>query len=869
MSSDKLRAAVRTSFARLSLLALALVACGGNSNEEPLTPHAVRHPKAKASAPAGPARLSSSPIARVPAGTFGPYLGMHAAGGLSVWASGEKSGRTWYAQPIGADGLAQGDTKRLGEAPNELGLVTIRPTRDRFAMLSTSKTSDGEVIRVSLLSHGGELSAGPVSVGRTTNSVLWIDVVPTARGLTVLWAASGAGRAEVWAAELGANAEPLGVPRLVARDAGAWQAVPFGKGLALAVTHIGKSNQHGPIELSLLTGSDPSPALTVNGVISADLDLDMAALGDRLLLAWSDHRGGENRVFSAVVDDKGKLVVPPAAATPPLGEQAVLRVVPPVEGGQHAYLAWESLDAQSTAYRMFQVAEIDRNGRTSGGRGSFEYWKMDGSMPEIVASARGAALLTLAPLCLRGAECSNASPTAPTYVELDSAFAVTSSEPLVTDNDSTSLAWNLTCPGPVCFALSAEGGVPSPVSLTRLERLESRYRAPAQRVELQAPPRVVADEALADTEPLAKIMLTETNAGTLLGWLTDFDPTTPWVRLTKPTADGRFEPLRARIDLQGFAPNEPFAALGPSENLSLRAHSLGSLALLGSPQQKDTLVAWAGLDGGQPQVFLTLVDKAGKKLTQRMLTHKLGDLSDVAVAPSGSDFLVAWVDERNKDPEVYATRVGRNLNRSAPEQRITQVTGSATDLSLVPTAGGALAIWADARESEDPGSADIYAAAVHGTDAARVGSEICLQKTRPHSSSPMAVPYGKGAFVAWLEAAADNEANAPASLSFVVLDDAAKPVGAVQSVSFGSSSPITLGLDCVNQLCHLVVSADAGSRGELFAVIVKDGKASAPVRIRSSNNAPSGVAPVVHGRDVFVSDLQQGRARLRRLQLEW
>ncbi len=132
----------------------------------------------------------------------------------------------------------------------------------------------------------------------------------------MLWAASGAGRAEIWSVELTLRAELLGPARLLARDVGAWQAVPFGKGIALAVTHVGKGNTHGPIELSLLNGADAPAPIVVNGQISADLDMDMASLGDRLVLAWSDHRGGENRVFSAAIDGSGKLVALPLPPPP-------------------------------------------------------------------------------------------------------------------------------------------------------------------------------------------------------------------------------------------------------------------------------------------------------------------------------------------------------------------------------------------------------------------------------------------------------------------------------------------------------------------------------------------------------------------------
>jgi hypothetical protein len=854
-------------------LSLSFASCAGNSGSEPVRPPTLRASKPAAVTPGEAPGLFGSTIARVPAGTFGPYLGMNARGGVSVWASTESGARSWFARALSARGEAVAEAIRLGEAPSELGLVTVRALHQGFALLSTHKVSDGEVVDLSLLSESGARIAGPTSIGRSAGSLLWVEAIPSAQGASVLWAASSAGRAEIWVAEVNTKGELTGSPRLLARDAGAWQAVAFGKGFALGVTHVGKaSGEHGPIEVTLV--SDPSAAatpITVNSEASADLDLDLAALGPELVLAWSDHRGGENRVFSCALDQNGKVVAPAEPATPPLGEQAILRVVPPAEGSTRGYLAWEALDSQTSTHRSFQVAEFQANGRASSPRGLFEYWKMDGSVPEIAATPRGVSVLTLAPVCRRGAECTSASPIAPEFLELDSSFMVQSTEPVWLEGGRApaSLAWNLTCPNEACFSLSAESGTQSAVSLTRLEHRSDIFRAPAERVELPPPPRIAADEALAETAQLSQIALAETSAGTLLGWITDFDPTTPWVRLKKATADGRFEPLRARLDLQAFAAAEPFAAVGNAENLSQRAHSLGGLALASSPHDSDALVAWAGLDNGQPQVFLTLVDALGKKRTQRMLTHKTGDLNDIATLEASPDYFVAWVDERSSDPEVYVTKVNHALNRIAPEQRITQAPGAATDLSLVQTPSGALLVWADARESETPGSADIYAAALRASDASRVAPEVCIQKTRAHSFAPAARAYGKSTLVAWLEAAAATGNDEPAHVSFAQLDEAGHVLGSVQNVALAAGAPLTLGLDCKDTTCHAVVSADDNGHNLLYALSFQDGKASSAVRIRAGTAAASSVAPVIHGREVYVADTQQGRAHVRRLLLDW
>ncbi|HEY4103390.1 MAG TPA: hypothetical protein VGM44_05845 [Polyangiaceae bacterium] len=855
---------------------LSLLGCAANHASEPVAPPHSAQPKPAPSVPAGTPRLNATSIAKVPAGTFGPYLGMSAHGGVAVWAAAESAARGWYTHAFTAAGASAGDAARIGDAPNELGLVSVRALREGFALLSTHRVSDGEVVEVTLLSDRGLKLAGPTDVGHAANGVLWVEAIPNSRGAAILWAASSGGHAELWTAEINAKAELAESARLLARDAGAWQAVAFGKGFALGVTHVGKaSGAHGPIDVSLVNEAGvASTPILVNAEASADLDLDLAAIGDNrdeLVLAWSDHRGSEGRVFSAALDQSGKIVSAAAPATPPLGEQAMLRIAAPASGSGRGYLAWEAVDAQTPVHRTFQVAEFRANGRVTSPRGLFEYWKMDGSTPEIAASPNGVAVLTLAPVCERSVECTKSGLVAPEFVEFDASLSPRATEPVwpLGETNPASLAWNLTCPSEVCFTLSAESGTESRVSLTRLEHRSDVYRAPAERVELPPPPRIVGDEALAETAPLAQIALTETNAGTLLGWITDFDPTTPWVKLKKPTADGRYEPLRARIDLQAFAGSEPFAALDASENLSLRAHSLGGIALSSSSHEKDALTAWAGLDNGQPQVFLTLVDKVGKKQAQRMLTHKNGELSDIALLQSGSDYFVAWVDERNSDPEVYATKVNHALNRIAPEERITQAPGAATDVSLVSTAGGPLAIWADARDTETPGAADIYAAALRSNDAARVAPEIPLQKTRPHSFSPSARAYGKNALVAWLEAAAESGEDQAAHVCFAVVDGTGHVVGAVQNVALPAGTPSTLGLDCSETTCHAVISADDGAHNSLYAVSFQNEKASNPVRIRSVPGAGSSVAPVLHGRELYVADAQQSGTRVRRLLLDW
>jgi len=146
---------------------------------------------------------------------------------------------------------------------------------------------------------------------------------------------------------------------------------------------------------------------------------------------------------------------------------------------------------------------------------------------------------------------------------------------------------------------------------------------------------------------------------------------------------------------------------------------------------------------------------------------------------------------------------------------------------------------------------------------------VCVEKTRAHSFAPIARAHGATTLVAWLEAAADSGAENPAHLSFAELDDTGHVLGSVHDVMLGSATPVTVGLDCAEKVCHALVSVDEAGHSALYAVSFADGQPSPAVRIRGTSGAPSSVAPIVHGKDAYVADVQQGRAHVRRLRIDW
>ncbi|HEY6078658.1 MAG TPA: hypothetical protein VIW29_07635, partial [Polyangiaceae bacterium] len=518
--------------------------------------------------------------------------------------------------------------------------------------------------------------------------------------------------------------------------------------------------------------------------------------------------------------------------------------------------------------RYFELSALDATGRAAGPHARLLYGRADGGAPEIVAHAGGVAALTLAPVCIGDAECKPSLPV-PTFVALDAALRVKASQPLVLQalgGRAADLGWGLTCGSAGCFALAAPSRSPAALFSVPLPSFAAHYRAAAEDASQPGKPRVVSSDVVARAEgSLAQLAVSDAGGRALVGYVTDFDPTTPWQKLTKPAEDGRFEPLRARVAVRPWG-GSAGAPLAEEQLVSLRAHSLAGLCLLAGPNgPKEQVALWAGLDRGEPQVFITLLGEGGKRLQQRMLTRKPGDVSDIAGMSIDGGYLAAWVDQRSGDAEVYAARLGRSLDKAGPEQRITSADGAAAELALTRIAGKPFAVWSDARNADEPGWADIYGAFVAAADGARVGSEHRLTSTRQHSFAPHVSELGGASLLAWLEE------GSPPSLRIAPLSETGEVGGSVQVIPLEMGAPRALGFECGAAACRVAVTVESEGAGELYGFEWKPG-AGVPTAKRLSglgSPAAAGVAPLVRGEVVYVADLRDGRGLVRRLGVEW
>ncbi|HEV8551306.1 MAG TPA: hypothetical protein VGQ57_19795, partial [Polyangiaceae bacterium] len=690
--------------------------------------------------------------------------------------------------------------------------------------------------------------------------------VPLGTRRLVLWALSNESTADIYAIALGPRGEPEGDPTIVVTGAKAWQATAFGASAAL-----GSVSADGRVSVSFFDGRPDAKnkAVTVSAAGHAELDFDLTPLGDSLLVAWSDTRDGDSRVYRAVLGADKSVKVSEAPLTPPLGEQVLVRVTAR-PGAARAWVAWESPGERRGDRRMFDLAGVDAAGRVTPERARVELESDDAAVPEVAAVGDGVAALTLAGACDRREKCDDPD-VMPTYVRFGPKLTVEASEPLRLlglDGDPVDLGWGLACRDSSCFSLAALEDTPAPIYLVSLERRSDTWRPAGHSVAVEPPPRFRENRVLARPAALTDLALVKLAQGSLAAYLTDFDPTTPWTKLRQAAPDGRFEPLRSHLGLIGIRPDGVALA---EQVLSLRAHSLGGIALSPGAPGGDSLAAWTGLDAGKPQVFLTLVGPDGARHTQRMLTRKGADTSDVATASfGGKGWLVTWVDERDHDPELYVSRVDEKLTRVGDEHRLTNAPGPAAQPSLVALGESALVAWAEARDPAAPGEADIYVIRVASRDGSPVGGERRVLATKGHSFAPALGRWGSDVALIWLERGAPD---VPGSAAVMIerLDTTGDGHGEPERVPIDLGEPTALAIDCSAENCRVVVTVRTGSEAALLAGVLRG---SAPLALRrvASLGSPiaAGVPAALAGEELLYADADaDGSWRVRRALLDW
>ena len=236
--------------------------------------------------------------------------------------------------------------------------------------------------------------------------------------------------------------------------------------------------------------------------------------------------------------------------------------------------------------------------------------------------------------------------------------------------------------------------------------------------------------------------------------------------------------------------------------LSRKALSIGGVALapVAGDKQAETAVAWVAREKGESQVFVTKVSASGEKLAQKGVTviarkkgkGPMSEASDVAIAADGAGgWVVAWVDTRDGNAEIYVAKVDKSLTKVIPDKRITEALGDSAEVQLVVKGQDVLLVWSDARKSPEDGSADIYLARLDLATLKKQAPETRIFASELHSRTPQIQAMGSGFLLAWIEDAfgsvkdgkADSaESTAEKGLRIARLDGQGAMIGVPQLV---------------------------------------------------------------------------------------
>lgn len=858
-------------FASFVLLAIAAYGCGGSAQAPVQSPADAKPKAAKETKKQGPGSLPSKGIVQAPEGTFGPYLGRAGERALSLWAMPTERGHRWMALPLDASGAPTGAVRDAGAAPDVPPRVVVRAAGDGFVATFTYATGLSNTVATIAFSASGEARGNATTITNSVDPVLYADVVELEKGPVLVYAAQRGEAAELIAVPITAEGKPRGKASVLARDALAWQPVSLGETAALAFVLRGRDRSaEGQVAVVRFdhAGDLVGTQVLVSAESTADPDLDAVRVGDRLVLAWTDRRDVDSRVFVAAMDASGALAVAPRAATPPRGDQAFFGLVAspahPV-----ALLAWEDLSEKPRESvlplqtRAVRLGLLGADGVLEPRTATLALAGDDHIAPEFAATHEGWAALTLAPACASRDACEGA-PLAPTAVRFDRDLAVVGSEPLVLDafgGGPASLAWALSCGTQRCTTLVAGNTVPTAVLSMDLVPRASGWTPAAKLDRTPKAPRVVAWDALAAGDRIADIASATVGSGALVAWVTYYAEDAEQ-QDAKASSSG----TAATVALRAL--DERFDLAGEPTTVSVRAASTGGVSIAaGSPRDGDACLAWAGHDGGQVQVFATRVGKDGKKLAQQMITRAKGAVSDVAVAWAGDGWILAWVDRRDGNGEVYATKIDKQLKRVLPERRLTNAVGDASGVQIAVRGDEVWLAWADARG--EAGQADPYAIRLGGKDLQPLGSEMRVAAAKGRARGLSLTKLGDEAALSWIE---ETETGVDAVAKLVRLDLRGRSLGPTVSVPL-VASPTSLALECTAERCRGVTSL-AARPGELrIDAFLWDGGAttSAPTQVLTlRDRAADDVAPSLLGDWAFFADDDaSGHGRVRRMRMAW
>jgi hypothetical protein len=838
-------------------------------------------PKRTASDPKQPPNPPSFPLVIVPEHSIGPFLTRRNGTAMGAYIGpGEGAARRVVSLPLGADGSPL-DPRVVADVAQDATMMIVRPGGgDHGAYIAawTALTDKGEALSVLGLSVEGQARSTPVEITRTADDIVWVEVVPTPRGEIVVWAEeTRGGDGNLFAIALEPDGRPRGLPSAIVRGVVGWQTVPTSNGAGVAIlTRRSPDATKTTTSVSWLRLDADAHAIGTPLVVGSStqriVDVDVANVGDRFVLAWTRRGAPEPAVMLASVDADGKLT-PPQSATERSGGAALVDVVGGAHGG---VLAWEETTHLARGTRRLHLVPIPATLPPEGLAAPSDTGILDvdtAGSPEVAPLEHGYAVLARFRTCpepsIPGVACDD-PPATPAFVRLDDRFNVKETQPILLDETPSraALAWGLSCQGSDCLVLAAGAENPVEVRIVRLSPAANRWRAPLPAPPPPDAPRVLAVDTLASADLYSELAVAMVKGAPMLAAIT-----------TESGAKGdgtRGATVTvAPLDASG-------AAQGAAVTLTHRALPEGGVTIAVAEGLDGAAVAWVARESGHAAVHVTRIDATGKRTNDIQLTTAAGDASDVALAWASGGWIVAWVDTRDGNGEVYTTKVDPSLRRIAREVRLTNAPGDASDVTVLAQPGRdgpvVWVAWADPRESPHDGIADIYVSRLRANDATPFSPETRVLATVPHSRSPVLAP-GDGAAgpsIAWIEEAptgADPNGASVYGAMIGGLDVDGRLVGDPLRVrGAGEGFPTSVALERSGALLHVLLTRSTRDDMFLDALTLAPGASPRPYALFGLEGPPSmDVALAVLGDGIYFNDQSEGSTdgRIRRATVQW
>jgi hypothetical protein len=241
-------------------------------------------------------------------------------------------------------------------------------------------------------------------------------------------------------------------------------------------------------------------------------------------------------------------------------------------------------------------------------------------------------------------------------------------------------------------------------------------------------------------------------------------------------------------------------------------------------------------------------------------------------------WIVAWLDEREGRPAVYAAKVGRNLERIGEERKIAETRGEASELRLVPARGEVVLVWSEARE--DGLTSGIFAARLEIDDASARAEPARVLRTSRMAGSLHARWFEDGLVLGWVQSLEPVKPGKEGSRRGVALARVLAPFRGLSDPQLFAlpADASSLALDCdepraeASSVCRVFVSGDEQDQLSMYGLVYRP---AAPLPLPLHFAALSGVStedtsPVlVDGRVFFAEDDLRGGGRIRTATITW